>query len=129
MVHHLECLSCSCHVDFVCKFFFFVKQAVEDTVETEATVVTEAMVETAVMAVVIEAMVEGREAMVEVTVHTVVVVEVDTPTGVEGTPAAAVGTGITGEGSLTVGMVVQEEQFFWSCNREPLKYGKYYFWF
>lgn len=91
---------------------------------------TGAMVETAVMAVVIEAMVEEREAMVEVTVPTVVVVVVeDTPTGVEGTPAVAVDTGITGEGSLTVGMIVHEEQFSWSCNREPFKYGKYYFWF
>jgi len=97
-------------------------------VETEATVATGAMVETAVMAVAIEAMVVGREAMAEVTVHTVVVVE-DTPTGVEDTPAVAAGTGITGEGSLTVGMVVQKERLFWSCNREPLKYGKYYFWF
>lgn len=103
------------------------KQVVEDTVETEAMVATEAMVETAVMAVVIEAMVEGREAMVEVTVPTVVVE--DTPTGVEDTPAVAVDTGITGEGSLTVGMIVHEEQFSWSCNREPFKYGKYYFWF
>lgn len=97
--------------------------------ETEATVGTGAMVEIAVMAVVIEAMVVVRGVMAEVTVHTVVVEEADTPTGVEDTPAAAVGTGITGEGSLTVGMVVQEEQIFWSCNREPLKYGKYYFWF
>ncbi|CAM4656581.1 unnamed protein product [Leuciscus chuanchicus] len=77
-------------------------EVVEDTVETEATVVTGAMVETAVTAVVIEAMVEGREAMVEVTVHTVVAAEEDTPTGVEGTPAAAVGTGITGaRGDMT----------------------------
>lgn len=105
---HIECLSNCCQVDCFLIVFLF-KQVAEDTVETEAMVATGAMVETAVMAAVIEAMVEGREAMVEVTVLTVVVVEVDTPTGVEDTPAVAVDTGITGEGSLTVGMIVHEE--------------------
>lgn len=97
--------------------------------ETEAMVVTGvlvvsgAMEETAAMAVEIEAMVVGKEAM-EV-VRDPMVVVVDTPTGVEDTPAA-VATGITGEGSLTFGMVMHMEEYSYPCNREPLKYGKYY---
>ncbi len=92
--------------------------AIGDMVE-----VTEAMVEER------GAMVEERGAMVEVTDPTVVVVA-DTPTGVVGTPvAAAVDTGIIGEGFLKHRVILHKEQFYDYCNREHFKYGKYYFWF
>ncbi len=97
-------------------------------------VVTEALVAIGAMAEVTEAMVEERGAMVEekgamveVTDPTVVA---DTPTGVVGTPvAAAVDTGIIGEGFLKHRVILHKEQFYDYCNREHFKYGKYYFWF
>lgn len=76
------------------------EEVVADMAETEAMavtgvlVVTGAMEETAAMAVAIEAMVVGREVM-EVVTDPMVAAVVDTPTGVEDTPAA-VDTGITG---------------------------------
>ncbi len=110
---------------------FFVTQVVEDMEVTEALVAIGVMVEvTDPMVEEREAMVEEREAMVEVTDPTAVVVVVDTPTGVVDTPvAAAVVTGIIGEGFLKHRIILHKEPFYNYCNREHFKYGKYYFWF